>query len=188
MGSGAVRIRRTKDGDKQGKPTAAATWHCAGNRCLQTVGSAERGGAGEKRPIAVLPTKTNRGGLLFRRQFVFGNFLLGCCSKENYIRVRVEAETVHKISEAIRRASTSRNRKRPPAPNGKSRAAIRGERPQDDKVFFRLAATGLRKNVERYGRIHPANELIQPGAAQKLEIIKLFMRRNFTEPLERESS
>src|SRR5260370_1716390 len=95
-GSGAVRIRRTKDGDNR-QADRSGYVHCAGIVAYkQLAAREERGESGD----CCFANQTDRGASYSGGNRV-GNFLLGCCSKENSLLVRLQAETLTKTNATI---------------------------------------------------------------------------------------
>jgi hypothetical protein len=93
-----MRIGRTKDGDNR-QAHRSGNVHCARIVADEKVAAREeRGEIGD----SGFAHQTNRR-TFYSGGNRFGNLLLGYGPKENYIRVGLEAETVHEISEAVRR-------------------------------------------------------------------------------------
>ena len=97
-----MRIGRTKDGDNRQS-------HCSGDMHRARIVADEQVAAREERRESGdcgFAHQTNRR-TFYSGGNRFGNLLLGYGSKEKYVRVGLEAETVHEISEAFRRLCPS---------------------------------------------------------------------------------
>lgn len=95
--SGAMRIGRTKDGDNR-QAHGSSDVHCA--RIVadeQVAAREERRESGD----CGFAHQTNRRASYFCSDR-FGNPLLRCGAEKNYVCVRVKAEAVYEISEALR--------------------------------------------------------------------------------------
>src|SRR5258706_7960957 len=155
---GTVRIRRTKDRDHW-QADRGGNMHCAGIVAGKQLAPREERGEIGNRSLA---HQTNRGAFYSGGDRV-GNLVFAGSSEKNDVRVRVEAEAVDEIGEALWRPAL-RGAVRGPGPYGNSQHTTASACRRQG--FFRMAAV-LFRNVKRYKgftrqRVDPA------GAAQKL--------------------